>query len=451
LTQPTSPSSPPPDDRDLVTLTPGHRRWRINLFIVTWLSYAGYYFCRKNWNIVKRPLRDVLEVNDAEIAMLGTAFLVAYMLGQFLTAWLGRFVSCRRLLLFGMGASVLLNVGMGALANMGPAAWWPFFALSFANGIAQGTGWGANIGLLAHWYRRRERGTILAFWATCYMLGSVLAKAFTAYMYGWQGLEGAFFGPALIFGVIWLIFFLAVRDRPEDYGLAPIVHESLAVEQTAREGAGHRRSLHSLGWTRDVKRTVLTMGIAYFCFKFVRYALDSWTPMLLEENFHTDTEGAGYRSAIFDLLGFFGVVAAGWLTDRYFKGSRALVTFAMTVGMLAGVFFTWQLGLTSLTLFLVGIGVVGFMLAGPDSLLSGVGSVDVSSKRGAVVAAAMINGIGSLGSVIQELMIGWMKTTAASDAAGMRTIMGLLAAVSVIGVLTTAMLLYWRRTGHSNL
>src|SRR5690606_31029580 len=139
------------------------------------------------------------------------------------------------------------------------------------------------------------------FWATCYMLGSVLAKAFTAHMYGWQGLDGAFFGNALVLAVVWLIFLVVVRERPEDYGLEPIVHEELAVEDTQRPPGPIRpskRSLHSLGWTRDVKRAVFTMGVAYFCFKFVRYALDSWTPMLLEENFSTGTEGAGYRSAI---------------------------------------------------------------------------------------------------------------------------------------------------------
>ena len=66
------------------------------------------------------------------------------------------------------------------------------------------------------------------------------------------------------------------------------------------------------------------------------------------------------------------------------------------------------LGATSVFFFTLSMGLAGSMLFGPDALLSGVGAIDVGSKRGALAAAGIINGMGSIGPIFQEEIIGWM-------------------------------------------
>ena len=68
----------------------------------------------------------------------------------------------------------------------------------------------------------------------------------------------------------------------------------------------------------------------------------------------------------------------------------------------------YTMGSTSLMYFTISMGMAGFMLYGPDSLISGVGAIDVGTKRGALVAAGIINGTGSIGPIFQEEIIGWM-------------------------------------------
>jgi OPA family sugar phosphate sensor protein UhpC-like MFS transporter len=68
----------------------------------------------------------------------------------------------------------------------------------------------------------------------------------------------------------------------------------------------------------------------------------------------------------------------------------------------------YLLGSKNLLIFTIAIGIAGFMLFGPDSLLSGVGAIDVGSKQGALSAAGIINGMGSIGPIFQEQLIGWM-------------------------------------------
>lgn len=376
--------------------------WRVRILTTTWLSYAGFYFCRKNFAIVKSSVQDALQISTSELAHIFTAYLIAYMLGQFLTSFLGRRVATRWLLLGGMAITAACNVGFGFTELLGPAGYGPMIALMVINGFAQATGWPGNVGVLSNWLGRRERGRVMAVWATCYQLGSIFAKMFAALMLGFAGWAWSFWGAAVIMLGVWIVFYLFQRDRPEDVGLEPIVEE-VPLAPGARPPAAN-----GLGWSRQVLTTILFMGSCYFVFKFLRYALDSWSPMAIEQLFDMRPEHAGYISTVFDWVGFLGVLAAGWISDRVFGGRRYQTIAIMTVGMLlAFIFLAWA-GSTSVWLFAIALSVCGFMLMGPDSLLAGVGAIDVGGRRGAVVAAGLINGVGSIGPIFQEEIIGWV-------------------------------------------
>ena len=73
------------------------RLWRLRVLVATWLSYAGFYVCRKNFPIVKSSVLEALELTKTQLAHLFSAYLVAYTLGQFLSGYLGTRVSARRL------------------------------------------------------------------------------------------------------------------------------------------------------------------------------------------------------------------------------------------------------------------------------------------------------------------------------------------------------------------
>ena len=66
------------------------RRYRMQLFVATWLSYFGFYVVRKVYAVVKLPLKEHFGFDDIQVAWPWTIYLVTYMLGQFLAAWLGR-------------------------------------------------------------------------------------------------------------------------------------------------------------------------------------------------------------------------------------------------------------------------------------------------------------------------------------------------------------------------
>jgi sugar phosphate permease len=58
-----------------------------------------------------------------------------------------------------------------------------------------------------------------------------------------------------------------------------------------------------------------------------------------------------------------------------------------------------------------GMALVGFMLFGPDALLSATAAQDLGGDRGAGTAAGVINGVGSLGAIAQGSVTAWVAAT----------------------------------------
>jgi sugar phosphate permease len=158
------------------------------------------------------------------------------------------------------------------------------------------------------------------------------------------------------------------------------------------------------GWIQSI----VAMGVIYFGFKFLRYALDSWSALILTDQFGMTASLAGYWSAAFDWIGFLGVIAGGWWSDRI-GARRTPVIFGMTLACLVCTFLLWFIGLRSPTVFIVLLGLIGFCAMGPDSLLSGACAMDAGNRRQAALAAGVINGLGSIGPIAQEPVIGWLK------------------------------------------
>ncbi len=381
-------------------LTPAHRAFRARIFTATWLSYFGFYFCRKAWGVCKKDVQMAFDWDTPQIAHIGTAFLVAYMAGQFLSGSLGRKYGPRVLLLSGMGVSLLANAAFGFSSSY--AAFLSFMVL---NGLAQASGWPGNIGVLARWYRREERGTVMGLWSTCYSVGAAVAKTFAALLLGLKlGWQVAFWGCSAVLLVIWFIFLWLERDAPEDVGLAPI------AEDDAPQGNAAPRPAFQDFLALLTHPMVLTMGGTYFCIKFLRYALDSWLPYFFG-TLGMETAQAGVAGSVFDYCGIAGTFLAGWMSDRWFPRNRSVVSAGMAIGMtgvLVMVMGVGSMGLPLAMTLVVLYGIAGFFLYGPDSLLSGVGAVDVSNPKNAVAAAGIINGLGSAGPIVQEELIAWL-------------------------------------------
>ena len=409
------------------------RRYRIQLFVATWLSYFGFYVVRKVYAVVKLPLKEHFGLDDIQVAWPWTIYLVTYMFGQFLAAWLGRRFESRRILTVGMCVAAAANFVIGLLvdAEATRAFLWMCVTMGIF-GFAQATGWPHNVALFANWTRKAERGTLFAVWGTCYQFGAVFGKGLAGFLLGWLGLAWSFYGSSLVLLAFTVYFVLRARERPESAGLS-LPDESEPGSADAKTGVAS--APESTALPRTFLVSVIAMGLIYFGFKFLRYALDSWSALILGEHFGLSTSFAAYFSTAFDWVGFLGVLVAGYWSDRIPGAHRTPVIFWMTCGCLLAVTAMWVVGLSSAVLFVVLLGLIGFMAMGPDSLLSGASAMDAGTRRQAAVAAGVINGLGSIGPIVQEPAIGWLKQTQ-----GLNAVFGLLVVIVLLTTIATGLL-----------
>lgn len=382
-----------------------HWEWRIRVLVSTYLGYGGFYLTRKVFSICKTPIAEELGWELGRTAHIWTAFLVAYMLGQFISSYAGRRWGPRLLLLGGLGISLLCNLIFG-FAN----SYYTFLVFMAFNGFVQAAGWPGCVGAISEWLRVKERGRIFGIWTTNYIVGSVMVKTLTGMFLGitglYLGLAGwrwAFFGcTALAFLLWWLLYFWQ-RTRPEDVGLTPLVTEEETERQTIHASKEDQVGMKDY-LILALNPLVLTMGGAYFCVKFLRYALDSWLPSFLIIQ-GLDPSLSSYYSMGFDIAGLAGSVATGYMLDKWFKGNWAALCLVLSLGVIGGYLAVMYLGASPIAIALC-FSIVGFMLYGPDILLSGAGPVEIAGARNGMVVAGIVNGLGSIGPIVQEEVIG---------------------------------------------
>lgn len=437
-------------------LTAEHRRWRIKIFGATWLTYVGFYFCRKPFSAAKSAIGLEFRWDATVLGNIWAAYLIAYAIGQFLASALGTQLGPRRNVMMGMALSIAVTFAMG----MAPDPWL-MGGLAAVNGIAQATGWSGNVGTMAAWFNKHERGRVMGLWSTNFTTGSIVSGLVMAAMLAMRDVwlrisptdnyqllfepapwRTCFFLGAFVLLVIALQFVAFQRNRPEDVGLAPIAD---AGEPATNAPVGDR-GLPKL--SPDAWINLLLVGGFYFFAKSVRYAVWSWTAFFLVRNFGKSEATANAYSIVFDLMGVPGVYLTGWISDRFLGSRRAGISLVMMIGMTVSTGLLVWVGGESFGVFVVLLGAVGFTLYGPDALLTGAGAMDIGGRRAATFAAAMISGFGSLGPVVQEVVIPRVyNQKSAQEAGNLGPVFGLLFGSALLATVFCAILVWRNRRG----
>lgn len=376
-------------------MSAAHRRWRTKVFIATWLSYVGFYFCRKPFSSAKAAIGEEYHWSGATLGNIYAAYLIAYSIGQFLASGMGPKLGPRVNVLLGMGISILVTVAMGV--TLSP---WVMAGLIGMNGLAQATGWSGNVGTMASWFHKHERGKIMGAWSTNFTVGAIASGLVMGYVLDVASWQWCFYVGAIFLGLVWIQFWFLQRDRPEDVGLDPIDDPETAVDESQVDDAGTEFKL-----SRDAKINLGLVAGFYFFSKLVRYAIWSWAAYFCTVKFGLSKGDSSKYTTLFDICGVPGVFLTSYISDKYFQSRRAGIAFAMMLGMMAATGALILFGGSSVTAFVVLLGAVGFFLYGPDALLSGAGAMDIGSRRAATFAAAVISGFGSMGPIVQEVIV----------------------------------------------
>jgi sugar phosphate permease len=160
-----------------IILNRKYQTWRYRIFVLSWIAYGGFYLCRKNFSIAMPLLDQDLGFTKDNFATLLFFYSLFYAMGQFYNGFLSDKFSPRLIVGIGLFLSVLANILMGF-----GAALLVFILLLSINGTGQSTGWSGTVKNMAPWFRREERGVVMSWWSTCYVVGAVVATTLATFV-----------------------------------------------------------------------------------------------------------------------------------------------------------------------------------------------------------------------------------------------------------------------------
>jgi sugar phosphate permease len=374
------------------------------VFLITWLTYAGFYFCRKNLSIVLPAVQGRSGLGTIELANIVFGYTLFYVIGQFACGLLSDRIGAKRVVGAGLLLVIACNLLMGAHLSY---AWVLFFAC--LNGAGQSTGWSGLVKIMAVWFIRAHRGVVMAWWGTNYVLGGFVATAFATWavtqplllpQLGWR--RGFIFPAIIVLGItLWFLF--GVRGAPDDD--AESSPESSAVP-TLAAGSTNWQDLAEL----LRKPSLWMVSISYFFLEMCRYALMFWLPLYMVNHLHYSLQASGYMSSLYELVGIAGAVIAGYASDYFTQSRRAPVSALMLCAF--GCILLCQPALARYgamgTAILISLS--GVFSYGPDTLLSGACAQDIGDTKAAATATGLIEGIGHAGALLSPYVVVLVST-----------------------------------------
>ncbi|MCS3840475.1 sugar phosphate permease [Pseudomonas sp. JAI111] len=385
------------------------KRWRVQIFAITWLAYAAFYFTRKAFSVAKLGIAEdpTFMLDKMAMANLDAIYLTAYAIGQFTWGILADRFGPRVVVLGGLLISAAAALVMGSFATL------PIFATCMLiQGLAQSTGWSGLCKNIGSFFPAEQRGRVLGLWSSCYAFGGLVASPFA----GWWAYtligtwHAAFFSSAAVVGLVAVLFFIFQRNKPQDVGLPAVEPEP---ELTAEESYAQSK-ISALEPLKEIlrNRTVLILGLAYFLLKPARYAILLWGPVIVFEQMPSVGKvGAAIIPTSFELAGLLGPILLGLASDKLFGARRmpacvlSLLALTVSLALFMGALHTGSVMLVVALLF-----VMGLTLYGPDSMISGAAAIDFGTAKAGATAAGFVNGCGSVGAILGGLLPGYFDS-----------------------------------------
>lgn len=332
-----------------------------------------------------------LQISDTALGLLGSAFMICYMVAAPLLAGLGDRYSRVKLAAAGLTVWSLATVLTGLASH-----YRALLATRAAVGIGEASFGTVSPGLLADYFPRERRGRILAYFFLAIPVGSALG-----YLLG--GLLGQHFGwhsAFLLVGVPGLILAVPVallREPPR----------GSAGESERELPEPSRPSWSALLTNRSFVATSLSMAAMTFAIG----GLAQWIPTFLYRLYDLDVAtGNTYFGAITVLAGITGTLAGGWLGDRLQQRRVTGYFLVSGTGLLLGApLVAWALLTPSLPVCLTAIFFAECMLFLNTGPLNTV-IVNVTPPRlRARAFAANIFVIHALGDAVSPTLLGFFS------------------------------------------
>lgn len=428
-------------------------RWQV--FSGAFIGYAAFYIVRNNFSMAM-PALEEMGIHKGELGIVFSANAIAYALSKFLMGSVSDRSDARKFLPLGL---ILAAISMAFMI-------WPVMALDVAHrpenkiwalillgglnffvGWFNGMGWPPCGRIMTHWFSQGERGTWMSFWNCAHNVGGALVGPMAAYGAIWFGswffganktlyvLIGAFAFPAVVAILVAILAYILLRDTPQSCGLPSIEKWRNDYPKNYSEKSEEVLTTKEIFFTYVFRNKFLWfIAVANAFIYMVRYGALNWSPTIVTQLTGKDLTEAGWAYAAFELAAIPGTIFCGWLSDKVFKGRRAIPTIIFMSAIIVFLVIYW-LCMTNFTMVIICLIAIGFLIYGPVMLI-GVQALDLAPKNAAGTAAGLTGFFGYFfgTAILANIVIGYV-----ADAWGWEWTFFLLIAACVLSIVFMGM------------
>ena len=405
-------------------------RWQV--FLGIFIGYAGFYIVRKNFSMAIPELAP-FGFETGELSIVLSMNAIAYALSKFLMGSVSDRSNARVFLPLGLVlAAISMAFMIVPVTAIGPEhKMWAIAlmaVLNFLVGWFNGMGWPPCGRVMTHWFSIKERGTKMSIWNCVHNVGGALVGPMAVYGAIWFGswfygsqtqyyfLIGTYAFPAAVAIFIAILAYILIRDTPQSCGLPSI--EKYRNDYPKNYSEKHEQVLTA----KEIffkyvfnNKMLWFIAIANAFVYMVRYGCLDWAPAFLKDSQGYDIKDAGWAYFAYEFAAIPGTLVCGWLSDKVFKGRRAITTiiFMALVAVFILLYWRFSYNYTIVTLSLIGI---GFFIYGPVMLI-GVQALDLAPKNAAGTAAGLTGFFGYFfgTAILANIVIGYVAGSVGWD------------------------------------
>lgn len=414
---------------DSVSVNKKYGYWHWRTLIVLMIGYALFYFVRKNFSIAMPALESELGFSKTQLGIFLTLNGVIYGVSRLVNGFLSDKIRNKKgLMALGLLLSAGVNIAIGFIPSVnsfftvldaeGKATMGFIYimgSLWLINGWLQGMGYPPCSSLMAHWIKPSELATKQSIWNASHSLGAGALGFLIAFILGhftnaaWQW---CFWVPAILAVMGSAMIFFGIKNTPQEVGL-PSVHEldKQNVQDNSKTKISMSAEAEELVSKRCLKEMVLAnpiiwlISIADFFVYIIRFTILDWGSTILVQFKGMDTARAASTIGAMEIVGgILGCIAAGWITDHFFKGRAQRTSAVFTLLATVSLALFWvapKNDVFSIALIVLS----AFFIYGPQALL-GIACSNQATKYGAASANGICGVFAYLAPIVSGVVFG---------------------------------------------
>ena len=368
-------------------------------------TYLFFYNGRQNINLVLPLMKQEFQSDLGTLGIVSSALFWCYAFGQLVSGRLGSYFGYKKLMIFGVVGSAILNIVISFQSNL-----WIIAVLWGLNGFCQAMVWANGVGVINKWWPKEKRGFASGL-ATAF---SGVAQAVTYLTVNWCLLlnpewtwRAGFRFPIVPMVLILVAFIFFFKEKPEDVGLNPFEEKDKILDNN---NAAMEAEIAKKGFFYPYKLLFSEPKVILFCLISAiagigRYGLLTWIPTYFTEELGLTLKDDMFTYIVLPLGQACAMFVFPFVTDKIFKGKREpmliLASVVAFLSMIAFPMFRTQVPATVMLFF-----------AGVFSMVTGVIWAIAGDMGGRALSSTVVGVLDwavYLGAAIQASVFGFVQ------------------------------------------